>query len=97
MITFLITYAQNYMKEKKSILYLGKNSMVIYVIHTFFTAFSRIILNKMNVDNFIIQTVIGTLIGIGMPLLCYYIINKVRFLRWCKFFFYPSIKRRKND
>lgn len=83
-------------KLSKHIANFGKNSMIIYLIHTFFTSFSRIILIKFNVQSFTLQIVIGTMMGLYIPLLCYYIINKVKFLNWCRLLFYPEIKRSKD-
>lgn len=100
MIIFLVIYAQNYKKSLTTsnfIVKMGRESMIIYVIHTFFTAFTRILLNKLNVTSFIIQLVAGTIMGILLPLIVYACINRYKILNWCNFLFYPKLKERKNE
>lgn len=96
MIMILVICAQNLKKYPQCIKKLGQQSMVIYLLHTFFTAFSRIVLNKLNISNFIIQTIVGLILGIFLPLMIYYTINKFKFLNWCNFLFYPKLKEKKE-
>lgn len=91
MILILVIYAQNYKHNSKLLNKIGKQSMIIYLLHTFFTSFTRIVLIKINVTSFIIQLFLGVAMGICMPLLVYYLINKFKFLSWCKFAFYPKL------
>lgn len=97
MIIVLVIIAQNRKRYSQHIKKLGEKSMVIYLLHTFFTAFSRIFLTKINIFNFIIQISVGLIIGIIMPLLLYYTINKIKILNWCNFLFYPRIKVKSNE
>lgn len=74
------------------LIYIGKNSMCIYVLHTIFTAFLRIILNKLNINNFIIQSILGILGGVIFPLIIFSISNKYKIFRGINWCFNPSKK-----
>lgn len=101
MIMILVIFAQNCKHNSRLLNKIGKQSMVIYLLHTFFTSFTRIVLIKIDVTNFVIQLFLGVAMGICMPLLVYYLINKFKFLNWCKFAFYPNfnfkIKNNKDN
>lgn len=100
MISILILLFKNYNNviiNNKILKYIGKYSMVIYLTHTFFTAFVRIILNKIGIDDFLLQFSIASVIGIVLPIFIYYIINKFIILNWINFIFYPEIKFKKRS
>ena len=48
---------------------IGKNSFSIYMLHIIFGAGIRIILIKMSIYNFIVQSVIGLLFAIFIPII----------------------------
>ncbi|KPU43709.1 acyltransferase family protein [Oxobacter pfennigii] len=69
---------------------IGKNSMVIYVIHTILTAGVRVILCKFGIYVFWIHVILATILGLGAPILLFRFCNQIRYLRWVRYFFYPA-------
>lgn len=56
-------------KIKDWCIFIGQNSMIIYVAHIIFTAGSRTALIKLGIENYYIHLTIGTISGIAGPLL----------------------------
>jgi glucan biosynthesis protein C len=55
--------------QNKRLVWLGNFSYVIYLFHVFATAASRIILNKLHVDNDLIHLVCGLALGMAFPVI----------------------------
>lgn len=51
------------------ILYIGRNSIVIYLLHLIFASGSRILLLKLGVDNLLIQIIFGMFMGLVGPII----------------------------
>lgn len=62
-------------------------SFPIYLLHTFFTSFTRIMLIKLGITNYIIHVVSGTFVGLGLSLLVAWICSLIPVF---EIFFYPS-------
>ncbi|HFR3767547.1 TPA: acyltransferase family protein [Streptococcus suis] len=73
---------------------IGKDSIVIYLLHAPIVSVTRIILLKLGIDNVIIHVVIGLLAGWYGSLLGLYLMNRIPY---CDFVFYPLkyIKKQK--
>lgn len=67
--------------------FMNKYSFQIYLLHTIFTAGIRIIMLRMNIDNWGIHILVGTACGLLFSVLAAKIAKKVKFLN---FFFFPS-------
>jgi peptidoglycan/LPS O-acetylase OafA/YrhL len=67
--------------------FVNKYSFQIYLLHTIFTAGIRIILQRVNITQWWIPILVGTVCGIAFPVLASLIANKIRFLN---FFFFPT-------
>ena len=65
---------------------IGKDSIVIYLLHAPIVSVTRIILLKLGVDNVIIHVVIGLLAGWYGSLLGLYLMKRIPY---CDFVFYP--------
>ncbi|CAK1229622.1 Uncharacterized membrane protein YcfT (YcfT) [Fructobacillus fructosus] len=68
--------------KSKKIDSVGRQSMVIYLLHLMFTAGSRIMLMKVGMDNLYIQMLIGLLLGVFAPLFVLFIANKMRISKY---------------
>lgn len=77
------------------LLFVNKYSMQIYLLHTIFTAGIRIILIRVNVTQWWMHIIIGTLCGLFFSVLTAVIAEKTKILN---FFFFPAktIKTLKN-
>ena len=67
--------------------FLSKYSFQIYLLHTIFTAGIRIILLRMNIAQWWIHVILGTVCGLVFSVLAALIAKKVKFLN---FFFFPA-------
>ena len=67
--------------------FVNKYSFQIYLLHTIFTAGIRIILLRMNITEWWIHVLLGTVCGLVFSVLAAVIAKKVRFLN---FFFFPA-------
>lgn len=84
--------------DSKLLAILGKYSFQIYLMHTIFSAFIRIVLMKIKIDNFVVHLICGVSIGILMPIIISVISNKIVYT---DLFIFPQktynqIKRRSN-
>lgn len=66
---------------------LNRYSFPIYLLHTIFTAGFRIVLFKFGVSNYLLHVLLGTIVGIGIPIIGMNIIKNCKILL---FIFYPS-------
>lgn len=57
--------------------YVGSISMPIYIMHLLATAGIRIILLKLGITSIFINVILGTIGGLGLPILSYWICNKL--------------------
>ena len=67
--------------------FVNKYSFQIYLLHTIFTAGTRIILLRLNITQWWIHILLGTAIGLAFSVLAAVISKKVEFLN---FFFFPT-------
>lgn len=67
--------------------FVSKYSFQIYLLHTIFTAGTRIILLRLNITQWWIHILLGTAIGLAFSVLAAVISKKVKFLN---FFFFPA-------
>ncbi len=67
--------------------FVNKYSFQIYLLHTIFTAGTRIILLRMNITQWWIHVILGTACGLVFSVLAAAIAKKVKFL---DFFFFPA-------
>ena len=72
---------------RKFLLYISRYSFPIYLLHTFFTAGARILLQKAGIHSYTLHVTIGTLLGIVLPLLIAIIMEKTG---WMNIVLYPS-------
>lgn len=54
---------------QKFLLFINKRCFQIYLLHTIFTSAIRIVLMKLSISEFYIQTLIGMVVGIVVPIL----------------------------
>ena len=73
--------------------FMNRYSFQIYLLHTIFTAGSRIILLRLSITNWWIHVPVGTVCGILFSVLAAMIAKKARFL---DFFFFPTKAFRKE-
>ena len=83
----LISILQNCKLIARFLDFMNRYSFQIYLLHTIFTAGSRIILLRLNITQWWIHVPVGTVFGIAFSVLAAMIANKVRFLN---FFFFPT-------
>ncbi len=82
-----ISLLENVKIVSRFLLFINKYSFQIYLLHTIFTAGIRIVLIRLNITNWIIHVIIGTLCGIFVSVLAAVIAKKTKVL---DFFFFPS-------
>lgn len=69
------------------LLFINKYSFQIYLLHTIFTAGMRIILMRLNITQWWLHIIVGTICGIFLSVFAAVIAKKTKFL---DFFFFPS-------
>lgn len=69
------------------LLFINKYSLQIYLLHTIFTAGIRVILIRVNITNWLIHIIMGTVCGIFFSILASVIAKKTKFL---DIFFFPT-------
>ena len=69
------------------LLFVNKYSLQIYLLHTIFTAGIRIVLIRLNITEWWIHVIVGTLCGLFCSVLASIIAKKIKFLN---FFFFPT-------
>lgn len=89
----LISMLQNCKIVARFLDFMNKYSFQIYLLHTIFTAGTRIILCKINVTQWWIHVPVATVCGIAFSVLCAIIAKKTGFL---DFFFFPTKVLRKK-
>lgn len=82
-----ISVVQDYKLVSRFLTFMNKYSFQIYLLHTIFTAGIRIILIRINITQWWIHIIFGTVFGIVFSVLSAKIAKKVRFLN---FFFFPA-------
>ena len=88
-----ISLLQNCKLTARFLLFMNKYSFQIYLLHTIFTAGIRIVLLRLQVTQWWIHVVVGTVGGILFSVLAAIIAKKVKFLN---FFFFPTKAFKKN-
>jgi fucose 4-O-acetylase-like acetyltransferase len=59
--------------------YLGRMSLQVYLLHTAVAGFTRIVLQKvLGIHDLYVHLVLGTVVGIGAPLACAYLVDRWR-------------------
>ena len=82
-----ISILQNCKAMARFLDFVNKYSFQIYLLHTIFTAGTRIILLRLNITQWWIHILLGTAIGLAFSVLAAVIAKKVKFLN---FFFFPA-------
>ena len=82
-----ISILQNCKAMARFLDFVNKYSFQIYLLHTIFTAGTRIILLRLNITQWWIHILLGTAIGLAFSVLAAVISKKVKFLN---FFFFPA-------
>ena len=82
-----ISILQNCKAMARFLDFVNKYSFQIYLLHTIFTAGTRIILLRLNITQWWIHILLGTAIGLAFSVLAAVIAKKVKCLN---FFFFPS-------
>lgn len=83
----LISILQNCKPIAKFLGFINKYSFQIYLLHTIFTAGTRILLLRLNVTQWWIHVPVGTVFGIAFSVLAAIFAKKIGFLN---FFFFPT-------
>ena len=91
----LISVLQNVKIISKSLEFINKYSLQIYLLHTIFTAGIRIVLMRLGIVQWWIHVPVGTVCGIVFSVLAAVIAKKLGFLN---FFFFPTkvLKRKER-
>lgn len=82
-----ISLIQNIKFISRFLLFINKYSLQIYLLHTIFTAGVRIVLIKVDITQWWIHVVVGTLCGLLFSVIAAIIAKKTKFLDFC---FFPS-------
>ena len=82
-----ISMIQDFKPISKFLLFINKYSFQIYLLHTIFTAGIRIVLIRVNVTQWWIHVIVGTVCGIVFSVLAAVIAKKTKYL---DFFFFPA-------
>jgi len=82
-----ISMVQGFKYISRFLEYVNKYSFPIYLLHTIFTAGIRIILLRINISEWWVHIILGTVCGLAFSVLVAVIAKKVRFLN---FFFFPT-------
>lgn len=82
-----ISLIQDIKIVSRFLLFINKYSLQIYLLHTIFTAGIRVILIRVNITNWLIHIIMGTVCGIFFSVLASVIAKKTKFL---DIFFFPT-------
>lgn len=82
-----ISLLQNFKPISHFFDFMNKYSFQIYLLHTIFTAGIRIVLLRVNVTQWWIHVILGTICGIAFSVIVAVIAKKIKFLN---FFFFPT-------
>ncbi|MCT4558229.1 MAG: acyltransferase [Pelagimonas sp.] len=69
-------------KAIRALIVIGRYSMPIFLVHTAFTAATRIALSKLGIEAFVLHVTLGTLMGILGPLGMFLALERLRLARW---------------
>ena len=69
---------------------LGKDSMVPYVLHAYFTIPVRLILGHFGILNVVSYTILGTISAMLCSYIVIWLMNNIKVLNKVKYVFYPS-------
>ena len=72
---------------ERFLLYVSRYSFPIYLMHTFFTAGIRIVLQKVGIHSYGVHVAVGILVGVALPVLIAMIMEKTV---WLNIVLYPS-------
>lgn len=76
--SYIVQDLRNILNNLKVLTYIGKFSMVIYLLHVFFTSFTRIILIRFGINAILIHFVLGSTLGVVMPVVVYFVFQKIK-------------------
>lgn len=71
---------------------LGAASMSIYVLHTIFSAGLRIAWRMSGIENDLLALVVGTIVGIVVPLVIWFVAQRYRLLPWLGLGSQPQVR-----
>lgn len=83
----LISLAIERINVKKILMFINRYSLPIYLLHTIFTAGIRTVLMKIGIGNYVVNVVVGIILGIFAPICIAILANKSTVL---EIFFYPT-------
>lgn len=86
-LSYVVFVASNKLQNNNCINFLGKSTLQIYLIHVPICSATRVILIKLGMVNIIINYILGVSLGIGVSLLIYSLIKRVKLLDFC---IYPT-------
>ncbi|NLI93439.1 MAG: acyltransferase [Peptococcaceae bacterium] len=66
----------------KSLQFLGKMSMIIYLAHILASSGFRIVAQKLGFENVFGHIIIGSLLGLALPILCYFILERTNLTKF---------------
>lgn len=75
--------------NNRFLIYLGKYSMVIYLLHYPINGMIRTCLIKLGIINFSLLSLIGAFLGVLIPLLLFEVIKLIHILSWIQYLVYP--------
>ncbi len=76
----------------------GTYSMVIYLLHTIFTAIVRTVFINIGISNFTLLLLIGTILSILLSLIIVWSYKNIKLFNFVEYFFYPNrlVERKKK-
>lgn len=90
-LTFILNY---YFSKLNSIIkyaYIGKNSLVVYLVHTLFTSSIRVALDYFGINSIFIHVLAGVMLSIILSLAIILVYKKVKIFNWIEYLFYPKL------
>lgn len=84
LINILFHAAKKYWNHNSVCSWIGKRSLEVYVLHLYITSGIRPILRLLHLENYLVDVVMTTILGIVIPIGCSYILKKLNL--WNIFF-----------
>ncbi|MCM1122662.1 MAG: acyltransferase [Eubacterium sp.] len=76
--------AQKYCKHQNIWSFFGQRCLEIYILHVFLTSGIRPVLRVLHMENYWLNVIIATFLGVTIPVICSYILKKLNL--WTLFF-----------
>lgn len=88
----LISLLQDVKPISRFLTFVNRYSFQIYLLHTIFTAGTRILLLRLGIAQWYLHVLLGTVLGLACSVVAAELANRIPFLN---FFFFPTKKRKK--